>query len=58
MLLKIMVCLMFIYAEAESLWTGKRRLIAVKEKQVACNFPGWLASHSGAKSLHICSLQL
>lgn len=49
---------MFIYAEAESLWISKPRQIAVKEKQVAGNFPGWLVSHSGAKSCLICSLQI
>lgn len=46
-----MVCLMFVYAEAESLWTGKSRLIAVEEKQVADNFPGWLASHHEPKAV-------
>lgn len=58
MLLKIILCLLFIYSEAESLWTGKLTLIAVKEKQVAGNFPGWLTSHLEAISCHICFLQV
>lgn len=50
--------MMFIYTETESLWTFKLRLMAVKEKQVSGNFPGWIASHLGAKSYHVRFLQV